>query len=40
MSQTVTLVFDRGELLVCVVVYIVAQFAIEWALQALKARGQ
>jgi len=36
MSQTVTIVFDRGELLVCVLVYVVTQFAIEWALQKRK----
>ena len=38
--QHMTLVFDRGELLVCVLVYVAAQFAIEWALQWTKRREQ
>jgi hypothetical protein len=40
MSQAVTIVFERGELLLAVVVYCVVQFAIEYALAARRASDE
>jgi len=40
MNHTVTVVFERGELIWAVVAYCGLQFVIELALQLLKRRGQ
>jgi hypothetical protein len=40
MNQTVTIVFERGELLWAVVLYCALQFAIEYALAARKASDE
>ena len=40
MSQTVTIVFERWELLWAVVVYCAVQFAIEYALTARRASDE
>lgn len=34
-----TIVFDRGELIWGVLVYVVAQFVVEWALQRTRRKG-
>jgi hypothetical protein len=40
MRQTVTIVFERGELLWAVVVYCALQFVIEYALTARRASDE
>jgi hypothetical protein len=40
MNQTVTIVFERGELLWAVVVYCAVQFVIEYALAARRASDE
>jgi hypothetical protein len=40
MNQTVTIVFERGELLWAVLLYCAVQFVIEYALAAQRARDE